>query len=90
MLNHLNRTNKFKSRGSHCSSGHMQHVVCFLCSACEAENRICHSGSFIASTIKNTVSFRTLKINRYCAVSGLILPHKSLFFIIPFKMMWSG
>lgn len=41
MLNHLNRANKFKLRGSYCGSGHVQHVAYFMCSVCDFGNGIC-------------------------------------------------
>lgn len=53
--------------------------VCFMCSACDFGNRICHSRSFIA--IESTESFTTfLHVKSYHAVAGLILPQNlSLF-----------
>lgn len=84
MLNHLNRAKKFKLRGAHYGSGHVHHVACFMCSASDFGNRICHS-SFVASAIESTGSFETFlriikrKVVIWMQSAGLILPQKSLF-----------
>lgn len=85
MLNHLNRAKKFKLRGAHYGSGHVHHVACFMCSACDFGNRICHSRSSVASAIESTGSFKTFlhimkrKVVIWMQGAGLILPQKSLF-----------
>lgn len=84
MLNHLNRANKFKLRGSHCGSGHVHHDACFTCSVSDLESKVC-----IAE--QKTLSFKIFLhiIKDLWTIMQDCFYHRNLCSGIN-KMMWFG